>query len=146
MKEAAMEAPERPTQIWAGPWYSGAAPDEHDWRNGEQWEISLTPRPDMPEWVPAARLAEVERERDRMEAGAVVAMDRWHQSQAHADRLEAALRDIARQKLPDEIEPHMRPHADYEGGYEQAVGVARAALQQEGGATDTPPPAPSEPR
>jgi hypothetical protein len=65
--------------------------------------------------VLAARLAEVERERDRMEAEAVVAMDRWHQSQARAERLEAALERIQNE------------------GDARANAIATAALQQEGG-------------
>jgi chromosome segregation ATPase len=78
-----------------------------------------------------ARLAEVERERDRMEAEAVVAMDRWHQSQARVERLATALNEI------DALDPeHLID------GYSQTATrglvlrmgeIARAARQQEGG-------------
>jgi hypothetical protein len=88
----------------------------------------------------AARLAEVERERDRMEAEAVVAMDRWHQSQARAERLEAALlrwikTDNGCLLRNGQHHVRMRP-VDYdpcEGLHCGCRKELEAALQQEGG-------------
>jgi hypothetical protein len=138
-----MEAPER---IWAEPDY------DHGWSypRGEWSTCSPCFQDDAYEYVRAdihdalaARLAEVERERDRMEAEAVVAMDRWHQSQARAERLEAALRGLTEHYVAMVNSGDCgfwNPEEDPE------VIAARAELQQEGGATDTPPPAPSPDR
>lgn len=43
-------------------------------------------------------------------------------------RLLTALHEIARQKLPCEISPKDRADADYEGGYEAIITIARSAV------------------
>lgn len=44
---------------------------------------------------------------------------------------EDALKEIATQKLVDEMDDHSAEHADYKGGYEAIVKIARAALDSE---------------
>jgi hypothetical protein len=103
----------------------------------------------------AARLAEVERERDRFRAevrrlteGWQIQHNRAEAAEARAERLEAALRFYADERLDgydvavtDYGLSTEEGHIIRDGGE-----IARAALQQEGGATDTPPPAPSPDR
>ncbi len=42
-----------------------------------------------------------------------------------------ALEEIAKQRLADEMDDHSSEHADWEGGYEAIVKIARAALASE---------------
>jgi hypothetical protein len=49
---------------------------------------------------------------------------------ARIEALKQALREIAQQKLSDELDEHEREWADYHDGWDQAVKRARAALAQ----------------
>lgn len=53
---------------------------------------------------------------------------------------EDALKEIAAQKLPDEMDEHVAEGADYEGGYEAIVKIARAALDSGNDLALAPPP------
>jgi len=48
-----------------------------------------------------------------------------------ATQLLAAMQEIAKQNLADEMDDHTSEHADWEGGYEAIVLVARRALDSE---------------
>lgn len=58
--------------------------------------------------------------------------ERWREiatsTQAERDRLRAALANIAKQLMPEEMDDHTCEHADWQGGYKQCVFVAREAL------------------
>ena len=58
------------------------------------------------------------------------AADRIEQLTAERDRLRGALRDIARQKKADEMDTEYDvEYADFEGGYNAIIDVARVALR-----------------
>jgi hypothetical protein len=59
-------------------------------------------------------------------------MTRANRAEARIEALEQALREIAQQKLSDELDEHEREWADYHDGWDQAVKCARAALAQTG--------------
>ena len=54
-------------------------------------------------------------------------------SRAEVERLRDYVKDIARQKLTDEMDEEMQDSADYEGAYESIVKEAREALAKGGG-------------
>jgi hypothetical protein len=47
------------------------------------------------------------------------------------DAMEKALEEIAKQNLAAEMDDHSSEHADWEGGYEAIVKIARTALYSE---------------
>ena len=83
---------------------------------------------------------EIEAERDQIEATAINEVQARYAAKAERDRLaarvavlEAALREIAKQKLGQEMLPTDYVQADFEDGYIGCVMRARAALQPEPG-------------
>lgn len=52
------------------------------------------------------------------------------------------LKEIAAQKLRDEMDDHTGEHADWEGGYEACVKVARRVLDSENDEMTSPRPTP----
>jgi hypothetical protein len=56
-----------------------------------------------------------------------------------ADKLEAAMNDIASQHIRKEMDDHSGENADWEGGFESLVIVARAAISPENDQALAPP-------
>lgn len=54
------------------------------------------------------------------------------------DAMEKALEEIAKQHLADEMDDHSSEHADWEGGYEAIVKIARTALSSENSVISKP--------
>jgi chromosome segregation ATPase len=52
-----------------------------------------------------------------------------HEVTEQRDRLEEALANIARQNLSEEMDDHSCERADWQGGYESIVKIAREAIQ-----------------
>lgn len=129
------------------------------WRenNGKRPLVAVVVESDWPEYEPtwaaieqrmtgrALPSAELERDEARnciAEAYAVadVANDAryaaWAERDSYkaaAERMQDALRVMARQKLSAEVSEEDRENADYEAGYEALVRQARAAIAQRGG-------------
>ncbi len=55
-------------------------------------------------------------------------LESYDQIRAKLKPLETALKEIAEQKLFEEMDDHSGEHADWQGGYEAIVKIARAAL------------------
>lgn len=55
-------------------------------------------------------------------------LESYDQVRAKIKPMEAALKEIAKQKLSDEMDDHTSEHADWQGAYEAIVKIAREAL------------------
>lgn len=54
--------------------------------------------------------------------------EKYEALRARAVEMERALREIAIQNLADEMDDHASEHADWQGGYEECVNIARQVL------------------
>jgi hypothetical protein len=58
-------------------------------------------------------------------------LESYDQVRAKITPLETALKEIAKQSISDEMDDHSSEHADWQGGYEALVRIAREALNRE---------------
>ncbi len=54
--------------------------------------------------------------------------EKYEALRARAVEMERAIAEIAKQQLADEMDDHASEHADWQGGYEECVNIARHAL------------------